>query len=450
MKKMFKRRKHISQLQFIALGFIILIIIGGLLLNTPYASRSGESAGLFNSIFTATSAICVTGLVVFDTSTQWSLFGQIIILIMIQIGGLGFISIGVFFAIVLKKRIGLGGRGLIKESTNSLHIGGAVKLMRKIIFGTALFEVLGAVILSTRLIPEFGLLKGIWFSIFHSISAFCNAGFDLMGAKHGEYASLLAYSRDFTVNIVIMILIVVGGLGFIVWDDVSTHKFALKQYRLHTKIVFFMTFILIIGGAIIFAVTERAGVLSDKSGAEVVLSTLFSSVTARTAGFNTLDFGLFSNAGKLFFIIIMYIGGSPGSTAGGIKTTTFFVLLTHVKANIENRYSVEAFGRRLKDDAIRTATTIGMINLSLIIVAVFVMCCMEEFSVIDLFFEVTSAVSTVGVSTGITRDLSMASKCIIILLMYLGRVGSLSFALAFTRHKKIVHLSSPHEDIRIG
>lgn len=245
-------RRHLSQGQFIAIGFILMILIGAILLDTPMASRSGQSIGFLSALFTATSASCVTGLVVADTATQWTLFGQIVVLILIQIGGLGFISIGVFFSIILRRKIGLRERGLMMESTNALQLGGIVKFARRIVAGTAIVEGVGALLLMIRFIPEFGILKGIWYGIFHSVSAFCNGGFDLMGAKYGKYSSLVAYYDDPLVNIVIMSLIVIGGIGFVVWGDLLKNRWHFKKYLLHTKIVLLMSTILIFGGALLF------------------------------------------------------------------------------------------------------------------------------------------------------------------------------------------------------
>ena len=443
-------RRHLSQGQFIAIGFILMILIGAILLDTPMASRSGQSIGFLSALFTATSASCVTGLVVADTATQWTLFGQIVVLILIQIGGLGFISIGVFFSIILRRKIGLRERGLMMESTNALQLGGIVKFARRIVAGTAIVEGVGALLLMIRFIPEFGVLKGIWYGIFHSVSAFCNGGFDLMGAKYGKYSSLVAYYDDPLVNIVIMSLIVIGGIGFVVWGDLLKNRWHFKKYLLHTKIVLLMSTILIFGGALLFYWAERNGVLKGMSVSGQILSSLFASVTARTAGFNTVDTAAMSGASKLLTAVLMFIGGSPGSTAGGIKTTTLFVLLMGVKKNVTGAYGIQAFGKRLEDDTLATASIIATLNMGITIIAIFIVMGMQPFAMQDVVFEAFSASGTVGITAGITRDLNTVSRILMIMLMYLGRVGSLSFALAFMESKKKPKVMLPKESISIG
>ena len=443
-------RRHLSQGQFIAIGFILMILIGAILLDTPMASRSGQSIGFLSALFTATSASCVTGLVVADTATQWTLFGQIVVLILIQIGGLGFISIGVFFSIILRRKIGLRERGLMMESTNALQLGGIVKFARRIVAGTAIVEGVGALLLMIRFIPEFGVLKGIWYGIFHSVSAFCNGGFDLMGAKYGKYSSLVAYYDDPLVNIVIMSLIVIGGIGFVVWGDLLKNRWHFKKYLLHTKIVLLMSTILIFGGALLFYWAERNGVLKGMSVSGQILSSLFASVTARTAGFNTVDTAAMSGASKLLTAVLMFIGGSPGSTAGGIKTTTLFVLLMGVKKNVTGAYGIQAFGKRLEDDALATASIIATLNMGITIITIFIVMGMQPFAMQDVVFEAFSASGTVGITAGITRDLNTVSRILMIMLMYLGRVGSLSFALAFMESKKKPKVMLPKESISIG
>lgn len=443
-------RRHLSQGQFIAIGFILMILIGAILLDTPMASRSGQSIGFLSALFTATSASCVTGLVVADTATQWTLFGQIVVLILIQIGGLGFISIGVFFSIILRRKIGLRERGLMMESTNALQLGGIVKFARRIVAGTAIVEGVGALLLMIRFIPEFGILKGIWYGIFHSVSAFCNGGFDLMGAKYGKYSSLVAYYDDPLVNIVIMSLIVIGGIGFVVWGDLLKNRWHFKKYLLHTKIVLLMSTILIFGGALLFYWAERNGVLKGMSVSGQILSSLFASVTARTAGFNTVDTAAMSGASKLLTTALMFIGGSPGSTAGGIKTTTLFVLLMGVKKNVTGAYGIQAFGKRLEDDTLATASIIATLNMGITIITIFIVMGMQPFAMQDVVFEAFSASGTVGITAGITRDLNTVSRILMIMLMYLGRVGSLSFALAFMESKKKPKVMLPKESISIG
>ena len=448
-KKLIHARRHVSQTQFIAYGFFCIIITGTLLLMLPFASRDGQSEPFLNCLFTATSASCVTGLVVADTWSQWSLFGQLVILTMIQIGSLGFITVGVFISIVLRRKIGLKERGLMMESVNTLQIGGVVRLAKKIIIGTCIFEGTGAVLLAIRFIPQFGFLRGLFYGIFHSISAFCNAGFDLMGGQT-PYSSFVAYYDDWLVNLVIMSLIIIGGIGFIVWDDLSRNKLHFRKYMLQTKIVLVTTAILVFGGGLLFYLLERNHLLVGMNTSGKILTSLFSSVTARTAGFNTTDTAALTDGSKLLTIILMFIGGSPGSTAGGIKTTTLVVLLLCVHSNIKQTYGINIFGRRLENDAVKRAGTILTINLLLAVTASLAIMAIQPLGFSDILFETFSAIGTVGMTTGITRALHPVSRCIIILLMYCGRIGSLSFALAFVQSKRKPHVQQPAEAINIG
>ena len=448
-KKLIHARRHVSQTQFIAYGFFCVIITGTLLLMLPFASRDGQSEPFLNCLFTATSASCVTGLVVADTWSQWSLFGQLVILTMIQIGGLGFITVGVFISIILRRKIGLKERGLMMESVNTLQIGGVVRLAKKIIIGTCIFEGTGAVLLAIRFIPQFGFLRGLFYGIFHSISAFCNAGFDLMGGQT-PYSSFVAYYDDWLVNLVIMSLIIIGGIGFIVWDDLSRNKLHFRKYMLQTKIVLVTTAILVFGGGLLFYLLERNHLLVGMNTSGKILTSLFSSVTARTAGFNTTDTAALTDGSKLLTIILMFIGGSPGSTAGGIKTTTLVVLLLCVHSNIKQTYGINIFGRRLENDAVKRAGTILTINLLLAVTASLAIMAIQPLGFSDILFETFSAIGTVGMTTGITRALHPVSRCIIILLMYCGRIGSLSFALAFVQSKRKPHVQQPAEAINIG
>ena len=448
-KKLIHARRHVSQTQFIAYGFFCVIITGTLLLMLPFASRDGQSEPFLNCLFTATSASCVTGLVVADTWSQWSLFGQLVILTMIQIGGLGFITVGVFISIVLRRKIGLKERGLMMESVNTLQIGGVVRLAKKIIIGTCIFEGTGAVLLAIRFIPQFGFFRGLFYGIFHSISAFCNAGFDLMGGQT-PYSSFVAYYDDWLVNFVIMSLIIIGGIGFSVWDDLSRNKLHFRKYMLQTKIVLVTTAILVFGGGLLFYLLERNHLLVGMNTSGKILTSLFSSVTARTAGFNTTDTAALTDGSKLLTIILMFIGGSPGSTAGGIKTTTLVVLLLCVHSNIKQTYGINIFGRRLENDAVKRAGTILTINLLLAVTASLAIMAIQPLGFSDILFETFSAIGTVGMTTGITRALHPISRCIIILLMYCGRIGSLSFALDFVQSKRKPHVQQPAEAINIG
>jgi trk system potassium uptake protein len=445
------RRIHskLTQTQMIVVGFMLIILTGSLLLMLPWASRSHEVTPFLDTLFTATSASCVTGLVVVDTWSHWSMFGQVIILILIQVGGMGFMTLGVFMAILLRRRIGLKTRGVLQESINSLQIGGIVKLAKKIIQGTVFFESVGALILMYRFIPKVGMARGIWYGIFHSVSAFCNAGFDLMGYME-PYESLCGYAGDWLVNLTIMSLIVIGGIGFFVWDDIATKKLKVHRYTLHTKLVLMTTLALIIGGALFFFFTEQSNVLRNMPFAERIWASFFQSVTARTAGFNTVDTGALTEGSKFVTILLMFVGGSPGSTAGGIKTTTLIVLLVCVRSNMRQEKGYNILDRRLDEAVVRKACTVMCTNLLLMLTATIVMLVLQPFALTDVLFETASAIGTVGMTTGITRSICSISKAVLIFLMYCGRIGSLTFALSLRGNKHEPAVKQPVEQVMIG
>ncbi len=439
-----------TQTQYLVFGFFNIIALGTLLLMLPISSRSGQMTPFIDALFTAVSATCVTGLVVMDTFTQWNLFGQMIILFMIQVGGLGFITIGVLFSLILRRRIGLKTRGFLQESVNTLKIGGIIKLTKKILKGTLFFEGIGTIILGIRFSIQFeNIGKGMYFGLFHSVSAFCNAGFDLMGGT-GEYSSLTSYVSDPIVNIVIMALIVSGGIGFIVWNDLTEHKFDFKRYALHTKIVLVTTVVLITVPSVLFYFVEYNNTMQGMNVGERILASLFSSVTARTAGFNTIDTGSLRGSSKLLTMVLMFIGGSPGSTAGGIKTTTFFILAAGLLTSMSKNASRGIFQRRLSKDAIGKASMVFTLNLTIVIIACFFMLLFDKVNIESILFETVSAMGTVGMSTGITRHLNILSKATLVMVMFCGRVGSLSFALSFMQKKKVAPVYYPEEKISIG
>lgn len=451
MKFWHKIQYKLTYVRIIALGYLLVIIAGTGLLMLPVATRPGNETDFLTALFTATSATCVTGLVVVDTYTHWSGFGHTIILLMIQVGGLGFMTMGVLFAMFLKKRITLRTRGLLQESMNGMQMGGIIRLVRMVLRGTFIIELTGAVLLAIRFIPVFGWGKGILYGIFHSISAFCNAGFDLMGEYSGQYSSFVEFHGDILVNVVIMALIVIGGIGFFVWKDIRENKHHMKKYRLHTKMALFMTAILLVGGTVLFYLFENNNLLAGMNAKDKILAAAFSSVTARTAGFNTIDTGGLTHASKLLTMVLMFLGGSPGSTAGGIKTVTTLVLIAYVWSNLRASKGVNVFNRRLDDDVIRKASNVVVISLLMAVSASILICYLQPDLVVeDILFEVYSAIGTVGMSTGVTRDLNLASRIIIILLMYCGRIGSMSFALSFTERKKVAPVQLPTEKIMIG
>ncbi|MDE6910562.1 MAG: TrkH family potassium uptake protein [Lachnospiraceae bacterium] len=448
-KKKNKSIEKKSTTRLIASGFALIILVGALLLTMPVSNRSGQG-NFLNSLFTATSATCVTGLVVADTYQNWTTFGQVIILCLIQVGGLGFLTLGAFISVLLKKRIGLQQREQLHESVNTLEIAGVVRLVKKIVVGTVIIELTGAILLAFRFIPRFGVARGIYFSVFHAVSAFCNGGFDLMGVNE-EYSSLVAFEGDVVVNLVIVTLILVGGIGFIVWDDVMRNKWRFHKYLLHSKIVIATTLILTVVGTILFLFTENQASFAGMSPLEKLLGALFSSVTPRTAGFNTVDTAALSNAGKIITIVMMFIGGSPGSTAGGVKTTSIVVLLFYAGAMVLNREDINLFGRRLTEDVVKKANAVVIINFSLaIIAAVIIMTLQPLLNFEDVIFEVLSAIGTVGMTTGVTRSMCAVSRIVLIVLMYCGRLGSLSFALIFAQKKTSASVRQPQEKIIVG
>ncbi len=444
-------RRKLSHIQIIALGYLLMIGIGTILLMLPISTSSGKCASFTDALFTSTSASCVTGLVLRDTGTYWSLFGQTVILLLIQIGGLGFMTIATMFMIFLRQKVGLRRREIMSESIGAFRVRGILSLSKKIIVGTIIFESTGALLLSLRFVPLFGTAKGIYYAIFHSISAFCNAGFDLFGGEYGEFCSLVKFYNDPLVSLTICTLIIIGGIGFWVWDDICEKKWRVKRYTLHTKIVLITTAVLLLGGTLIIYFFEIYATGKDMTTAERLLTAFFSSCTARTAGFNTVDTAALSDGSKLITIILMFIGGSPGSTAGGIKTTTIVVVLLQTLAGVAHRQYVGIFGRRLDNDSLQKATSVLFTNLSLALCGVTVICLTQNsLDLVDVMFETFSAIGTVGMTTGITRSLGTLSRYVIIFLMYLGRIGSVSFALALMERKTRNAVIPPEEKIVIG
>lgn len=437
-------------MQIIALGFLLLIITGALLLSLPFASADGKPVSFFNALFTSTSASCVTGLIVVDTGTQWSLFGQAVLLILIQIGGLGFMTLVTFFLIVMRRKVGLQERQIMTESINASSIGGILSITKIILLGTLLFEGLGAVLLSIRFIPDFGIGKGIWFSVFHSVSAFCNAGFDVMGSG-GQSVSLTKYAGDPLVNIVIATLIIVGGLGFLVWEDIRIHGFRWKRYKLQTKAVLFMTAVLVVTGAVLIFIFELNATGRDLGGGERVLTAFFTSVTTRTAGFNTVDTGAMAPSSVVLMYMLMFIGGNSGSTAGGVKTTSVLVMLVFAVSGIRRQPAANIFGRRISEDALKQSVYVISFNLMLAFAGALVIGAVQPaLGPEKILFEVFSAIGTVGMSMGITSGLSVVGRLVIMLLMYLGRVGSVSFGLAMLERKARPAVTYPSESITVG
>ncbi len=430
MKYLLHYRIHIRPIQVIFLGFGLLILFGTLLLNLPFASQNGRSIGFINAMFTATSATCVTGLIVADTATQWTIFGKCVILLLIQIGGLGFMTLATLFSLVLRRTITLKERLLIAEALNYEQMQGIVRLAKHLLAGTFMIEGIGAVILSLCFIPDFGIASGIGRGIFQSISSFCNAGFDLMGSRT-PFSSMTLYAGNWIANLTIMMLIIIGGLGFVVWDDVLMNR-RWSKLSPHSKLVLIISAILIVSGAALFFIFENNNpkTLQHATISERILTPLFQSVSARTAGYNSLRLADMTQASLFVLILLMFVGGSPGSTAGGIKTTTLGVILLSAFALIRGSESVNLYERRLPRYTVMKALVIVVIAFIIVVTGTMVLLVFEDFDFLSIVFEVISAFGTVGLTLGITTELSAASKCVLMCIMYAGRIGVLSTALA--------------------
>lgn len=441
---------NLSPTKIIMWGYTVIILVGAFLLCLPISSRSGEFTNIFDCIFTATSATCVTGLVVFDTYTYWTLFGQLVIISLIQIGGLGFMTLALSAITLTKKHIGLRERNTLREALAAPSVGGVVRIARFIFFGSITFEAIGAILLSFKFIPDFGVVRGIYYSIFHSISAFCNAGFDLMGIRE-PFSSLTTYYDSFIVNFTICALIIIGGLGFFVWDDIRNHKFDFKHYKLHTKIVLLVTFVLIFGGAFaIFLFEQNHTTFDNLPYWQRALLSLFQSVTPRTAGFNTIDLNALSDESQMLTICLMLIGGSPSSTAGGIKTTTLAVMLLSIVTELRNRKDIECFKRRIDQETVRHAYSVLTMYLFFFFTSAVLISAIDGVSVSKSLFETASAIGTVGLSLGITPTLSTVSHMILAMLMFVGKVGGLTILVAFAQPYPNTTSQMPLEKITVG
>lgn len=437
-------KKHLSSSQIIIFGFAGVIILGALILMLPISSASGKMTPFSDTLFTSTSAVCVTGLVVHDTATHWSMFGQFIILLLIQIGGLGVVTLSVAMAILAGRKISLMQRSTLQDAISAPKIGGIVKLTGFILKTTFLIELIGAILLSTVFCRDFGI-KGIWLSIFHSVSAFCNAGFDLMGTV-SPFSSLTTYSAQPLINAVIMLLIIIGGIGFLVWEDIKTNKHHIKKYRMQTKVVLSVTLFLIIAPAIYFYFAE----FNDLPQTERILNSMFQSVTPRTAGFNTANLTQIGGIGQVITIILMLIGGSPGSTAGGMKTTTVAVLIFSAISVFRKKDDVECFGRRIADATLRNSAAILLMYIILFLAGGLFISGAEKLPLMECLYESASAIGTVGLTLGITPTLGMVSRIVLISLMFFGRVGGLTLIFAALSNKQQNISKKPLEIITVG
>lgn len=435
--------------QIILLGFLSLILGGTGLLMLPIATRGQGGAAFLDALFTATSATCVTGLILHDTAQYWSAFGQAVILCLIQIGGMGVVTMAVAIFMFSGRKIGLKQRWVMQESISAPQVGGILRMTGFILKASFAIETAGAALLAVRFCPELGWGKGLWYAVFHAVSAFCNAGFDLMGAK-GAFSSLTDYAADPLVNLVIASLIVTGGLGFLTWRDIADHKWRFRRYRLQTKLVLATTAALVLGGLAFFAFYEFS--LPQWQGmttAERYLAAFFQAVTPRTAGFNTVDLAALSAPAVLVTIALMLTGGSPGSTAGGFKTTTLAVLLLNMRAVFRRRGSAYGFGRRLPDACVRNAGAIFLLYLLLTLIGGTVIACVEGAALSAALFEAASAIGTVGLTLGFTPGLSKISQAVLIFLMYAGRVGGLTMIYAVSVGTPAVS-QYPQEQVTVG
>lgn len=452
--------------QFLATGFLVVIAITTVLLMLPISSAKHEMTGFMDALFTATSAVCVTGLSVVNTLAHWSLFGKIVLICAIQIGGLGFMSLVSMVFILMRKRITFKNRLIMQEALNFTTTAGVVRFSKMVVQGTLLVEGVGAFLLAFAFVPEFGWVKGIWYSIFHSISAFCNAGFDLIGAD-----SFCPYVGNVLVNVVLMLLVILSGLGFSVWLDTCrtikyklsapkhfTWKQAINKLSLHTKLVYVITAILLVSGAIVIFALEynNPGTLGNLTLKEKILAAMFQSVSPRTAGFASIPLGNMTTTSKLFTIILMFIGGSPAGTAGGIKTVTVGILIICAISTVKGNDKVTVFKRRISFSAISRALTIVLIGVSVVAVVIGILSMTEpNMPFMDIVFEAVSAFATVGTTVGVTPYLSTIGKIVIIIVMFIGRLGPITIAVALMikqskKDKNKASIEYPEEKIMVG
>lgn len=445
-----RRNRHLSSAQIIAIGFFVVIMVGCMLLMLPVATSDGRGASFLDALFTATSSVCVTGLAVQNTATYWSFFGQFVILLLIQVGGMGVVTVAVCITILSGKRIGLMQRTLMQESIAGPSMRGIVRLTSFILKITVTTELLGAVFMAPVFCRQFGPGKGLWYAVFHSISAFCNAGFDLMGTET-PFCSLMGFTGQLVINIVIMVLIIWGGIGFLTWEDIFANTWNWKKYRMQSKVILIATAFLIVLPAVYFffiefAREEWAGMPTGQR----ILASFFQSVTTRTAGFNTVDFAEMTEGSQAIVIMLMLIGGSPGSTAGGMKTTSIVVLLASTLSVFQKNEDAHCFGRRIGIETVKYAAAVMVMYITLFSAGGIMISMIEELPVKDCLFETASAIGTVGLTLGLTPGLSAVSRVILILLMYLGRVGGLTVVFAAMSNRKIPQSKYPQEKIAVG
>lgn len=426
-----KRYRPLSPTKIIAVTFALIILLGAALLTLPAASRNGVSCGFRPALFTSTSATCVTGLVLYDTWSQWSGFGQIVIISLIEIGGLGFMSAASIFVFFLRKKVGLKQRLVMAQALSLNDMEGVVRLQKVVLAGSLSIEAIGALILTLRFLPEFGFARALKWGVFHSVSAFCNAGFDIFGSITPG-ASLMEFNSDPVVLLTLGTLVVVGGLGFFVWEEIGTKR-RFKEFSVYTKLVLISTVVLLLGGTAVLCILEwdNPGTLGNMSTGDKLLNGFFQSVTLRTAGFAAIDQGALTEGGKGFSMLLMLIGGSSGSTAGGLKTVSMVVLVLFIATRARGRETVSVFKRSIANDKVMDAMTIAMIMVGLAFFGAVFISATSPVGFTDSLYESVSALATVGLTAGATGSLSIPAQILIILYMYFGRVGVLTISLGF-------------------
>ncbi|HDK7198970.1 TPA: Trk family potassium uptake protein [Clostridium botulinum] len=441
-------RRRFTPVQILATGFAIVIFVGAVLLSLPISSQSGQRTPFLDCLFTSTSSVCVTGLIVVDTGTHWTYFGKTVIMLLIEIGGLGFMSFATLLAILLGKKITLKKRLVMQEALNTFNIQGLVKMAKYILLFTFSIQGGGALLLSTQFIPRYGLAKGLYYSIFHSVSAFCNAGFDLFG----NFSSLTSVYNNPVIILVIAFLIIIGGIGFYVWYEIYNYK-GRRKLSTHSKLVLWATFLLLIVGTILMFIFEsnNPGTMANMTFNNKILSSFFAAVTPRTAGFNSISTSDMTMAGKFLTILLMFVGGASGSTAGGIKVTTAGVLIMTVVCVVKGKQDTEINKKRISKEIVYRALAITVIGLALVITVTMILSITEVKVPFEYYlYEATSAFGTVGITLGLTTKLSSIGKIVILLTMYAGRVGPLTLAIAFARKLKNSSIKYPEEKILVG
>lgn len=438
-------RKHLTTAQIIILGFAGLVLCGALLLMLPIASQSRTVTPFHEALLTATSASCVTGLVVRSTGAHWSLLGQIVILLLIQIGGLGVVTVALCFVRLSGRKISLFQRSAMQDSISAPQVGGIVRMTNRILRGTFLVEGAGALLMLVPFCRRFGA-KGIWYALFHAVSAFCNAGFDLLGTPDDPFPSLVAFRDDPLLVVTAALLILIGGIGFLTWEDVRTHRLRLRRYRLQSKLVLTVSAVLVVFPTLYYYFFE----FTAGSAGQRLLDAFFQAVTPRTAGFNTVDLAAMTGASRALMVVLMLIGGASGSTAGGMKMNTVAVLFANVGAIFRRRGEVEAYGRRIDPDTVRQAATVVTMYLTLFLGGAVAISTIEGLPIGACLFESASAVATVGLTLGITPTLGVASQLILTALMYLGRVGALTLIYAALANPDTTPSRLPQEKVSVG